>query len=635
MLRTSMMILLLVCIAAPSLASLPETGPEAVPDYLVAADDTLWLTETVEILGSRVPAALPGVVRTVSLMSSDSLDRLPARSAAEALAMVPAVDVGQRRQYGVQADISIRGSTFEQVQVLFDGTDIGDPQTGHHSFDLPVGSADIERIEVLRGHGSALYGANAFGGVVNVVPRRPAETGGGDIVLTGGAHGTWGARTALDTGPWAGEARTRFSAETFRTDGDRPGTDADNLSFTSRTVIRSDNGESDIFAGWARREFGAVDFYSPYPSRERTETLLVAARMRGNLSRRVTVEPRINFRRHEDRFVLDRSDPGAYTNDHVTNRIGSELRAVVGVGGGVTLAMTGEGVHEEIDSEGVRRVEGETVQTAALGDHSRRRAAAGVEAAGFNGSVRWTANMRLDARKDYSPRYSRSAALNIDAGRDIDLRASAGTAFRVPTFTELYYEDPVNRGDPSLKPERGWTWDVGLDSSRGPWSMSWTFFERHEKDLIDWARPIDDPGSPWQAANIASGRVRGLVQSMRYAAPRGHVFAVNYSRFRKRTELPDGLVSKYGLLAPRQLVSLEASLRLGPALDASIIGRYKERRDGVDSFVVDLGIGVRTGGWLTRTTITNLCDRSYQEIPGVEMPGTLITFSLGRSFGGT
>ncbi|MBU0743657.1 TonB-dependent receptor plug domain-containing protein, partial [bacterium] len=175
-------------------------GAAAAPAerFVVADGDTVWLTDPVIIVGSRVPSALPGLLRPVA--AADPAADAPVRSAAELLATLPAVEVSQRQQYGTQADLSVRGSSFEQVQVLLDGWDMGDPQTGHHNLDLPLGLADVSRLEVLRGHGSALYGANAFGGVVNVVPRDPAPARGGELAFGGGDAATRHALGRLESG---------------------------------------------------------------------------------------------------------------------------------------------------------------------------------------------------------------------------------------------------------------------------------------------------------------------------------------------------------------------------------------------------------------------------------------------------
>ena len=114
--RPSCMLLTLACVAF--------AGGVRAERFVVADGDTVWLTEPVIVLGSRVPTALPGLLRPVA--AADPAAAAPVRSAAELLATLPAVEVNQRQQYGTQAALSIRGSSFEQVQVLLDGWDVGD-----------------------------------------------------------------------------------------------------------------------------------------------------------------------------------------------------------------------------------------------------------------------------------------------------------------------------------------------------------------------------------------------------------------------------------------------------------------------------------------------------------------------------
>ncbi|MDX2473076.1 MAG: TonB-dependent receptor plug domain-containing protein, partial [Candidatus Krumholzibacteria bacterium] len=85
--------------------------------FIIVEGDTLWVTETLEVLGSRVPVALPGVVRTMNVVMEGEAEMAAARSVGELLQTVPGVVVSQRQQYGVQSDLTVRGSTFDQVQV--------------------------------------------------------------------------------------------------------------------------------------------------------------------------------------------------------------------------------------------------------------------------------------------------------------------------------------------------------------------------------------------------------------------------------------------------------------------------------------------------------------------------------------
>jgi len=611
-------------LALATVASAADEAPFALAD-----GDTVWLTDPVIVVGSRVPAALPLLLRPVA--AADPTAAAPVRSPAELLATLPSVEVSQRQQYGVQADLSIRGATFEQVQVLLDGWDVGDPQTGHHNLDLPLDLADMERLEVLRGHGSALYGANAFGGVVNVVPRAPSPTRGGALTLGGGDAGTHFARARLESGDvelTGLSGRAWLSGGRFRTDGDRPGTDADTWTVSGRAVGRTGWGELDLLAGYADRAFGALDFYAPFPSHEHTQSLFAGLRLRADLSERVVLEQRLGGRRHRDRFTLVRDDPDRYRNDHATRRAAVETRLLVDAGHGLALAAGIEGVYEDIRSDGIRG----GAAGPALGDHERRRASASLEIAGRRRVLHWSLGARLDAWSGLVPTLSRSAAASLDLGDGVLLRASSGTVYRVPTFTELHYEDPANQGDPGLLSEHGWSWDLGGEVRRGPWTLVWEYFARHERDLIDWVRPAAADAEPWRVMNIAGGEVRGWSQTCRVETPRGDSAYLNHAYLDRERDLPGDLAAKYDFLAPRHLVSAGVAAGVGRSLRFTAQARYREHSDGRGHLVADAGASRSWAACRLDLAVTNLIDREYEEIPGVPLPGRRITLSTRLAF---
>ncbi len=628
-------------LAALVFSSPASATSENEATFIVIDGDTLKLAAPLEVVGFMVPAALPGIVRSMDMLTAEDLALLPGRSAAEKLQTVPGVVVSQRQQYGVQSDLSIRGSSFEQVQMLVDGYDLGDPQTGHHIMNLPVGQQDIQRLEILPGHGSVLYGAGAFGGTVNVVTQRPAEHHGGHAAVTAGGQGVWGMEAAGDVALSQNNS-ARLSIEHMQTDGYDVlqadgseawgGNDADSWVGTGRMIHRFEKGEADIQAGYAERKFGAQGFYAPYPSWEETKTAFVAGRINHPVSENITLEPRVFYRRNTDRFVLFRDNPDAYTNNHLTHKVGSSLGGIADLGGRNTLSVKVEGVYEDIDSEGLR---GGTSGDA-LGSHLRRRGSVAAELDNNDGPALWQIGGRLDTRQGYQPRFSGTGAMSYLASDVLTLRGSIGTFNRIPTFTELYYISPTDLGDPGLEAETGWSWDLGMDWNDGPWLGQMSFFKRQEDDLIEWARP-QGTDQQWKAMNIAKGEVLGLESRLAWRHGAGHVLSVGYTWLDKETTMASHYEGKYSLLTPKHLIQMQAAIKLPWNLGWTVGGRYMERTAGPDDFrflfVLDSRLDwTHSSGLFAGLMGTNLLDRRYEEIPGVQMSGALLTATVGMDF---
>jgi len=626
-----------------------EPAVSVVTDSLiVVGGDTLFVVAPVEVAGDRVAVALPGALRPVAVQDLDGVSARPLRAAADALAGNPSVVVGQRQAWGVQTDLSIRGSTFEQVQVLLDGVDISDPQTGHHALDLPLALHDIARLEILPGHGSVLLGSGALAGVVNIVPAAPTRGASGSLGALGGPDGTWAVRGEatlplsddLPSGvdprsPIAGHGRSlRVSAERFRTDGHEidgvwSGRDADLATATVRYLDASPGRRTDVFVGWADRRFGAQDFYTPTRGYEETRTVVVTARHRKQLGQ-VVLEPRLAGRRHRDRFTLWRDEPDRYRNDHLTRRLVAGLRASAPLASDWVLAADVAGVYADIDSDGVRGgVPGE-----ALGEHARRHAGLALELARTGARWRAQAGSRLTARDGQVPRADVTGAVAWQPRPDWTLHAAAGSVHRVPSFTELHYEDPYNRADPDLAPETAWSWDAGLRHAGGRWSAAATYFERHEEDVIDWARAPGD--TFWVVQNAAQGRVRGVELQLGWRGGRGHAATLGYQYLDKHLALAVGTEAKYALVIPRHHVAGAATAVLGAGLDLTVTGRWLEHTGGGPEFatwaVFAARLRWRSGPWTVTLDGQNLGDRRYAEIPGAVMSGRIVLAGVERAF---
>ncbi len=158
-----------------------------------AAQDTY--RQTVVVTAAATPVELGSVTRTMAIISREEIAALPVYSVADVLRLFASVDVRARGERGVQSDFAVRGASFGQMLVLVDGVRLNDQQSGHHNGDIPVPLDAVERIEILQGAGSSLFGADAFGGTVNVITRRALVSPA--AAVHGGSFGSAGGRGAL------------------------------------------------------------------------------------------------------------------------------------------------------------------------------------------------------------------------------------------------------------------------------------------------------------------------------------------------------------------------------------------------------------------------------------------------------
>jgi iron complex outermembrane receptor protein len=131
--------------------------------------------ETIVITGNLSAQKLKETGRNILVINQDEIQRYPVNSLDELLKILPGIEVQQRGPQGAQSDIIIRGGTFQQVLVVIDGIRINDPLTGHFSSYIPIHPNEIDRIEILKGSTSGVFGPDAVGGVINIITKQFQE----------------------------------------------------------------------------------------------------------------------------------------------------------------------------------------------------------------------------------------------------------------------------------------------------------------------------------------------------------------------------------------------------------------------------------------------------------------------------
>jgi outer membrane cobalamin receptor len=563
--------------------------------------------ETIVVTGTYEPVPLDEVDRSVTELPVRG-DTLTANTWLDFLRLDPSLDLGERAPDGVQSDLSVRGGTFGQTLILLNGLRLDDPQSGHHDMDLPVPLASIERIEVLRGSGSTLYGSDAVGGAVNIITQPPE---GAEFRLRVAA-GNFGVNQEL--GEIADSFRNVTEQLVFSRDfssGFMPDRDYRNLSLASSTHVTSPLGASDITLGYADKPFGADQFYGDYPSWEDTKTWF--AGWQQDLGANTSAA--FGFRRHSDLYVLYRDDPEIYTNHHADESWQMALRRHDPLAANTALYYGVEGYHDSIVSTN-------------LGEHARWRGAA-YTALDVRALRRFsfTLGAREEVYRNLAGEFSPSVSGGFWLSSHFKLRASASHAFRVPSYTDLYYHDPGNIGNPALRPERAWSFEGGAEWIAGPRiTAEATVFQRRDRDGIDYIRT--GPTGVWRAENIDRLDFTGVEAAVTVKVHRGEQLAFRYTALHGSQNLAPDLQSKYVFNYP----SHAAVCSWRAALPGGLLVRTRmgvtNRRAQYPYALWDLYAASTRGRVHPFLQFTNLAGVSYQGIPGVWMPGRAVIGGL-------
>ena len=589
--------------AAPSPAS---SSPNSAPPKPTAAPESVIVTGTFE------PIPLSESNRSVVSFDTQTQPLLY-HSFIDYLAVDPSIDLQQREVDGVQADLSIRGSSFEQSLVLVNGFRVNDAQTGHHDLDIPLPLESIARIEVLHGVGSTLYGADAVGGAVNFITSEP--TAAEFRVRIG--FGNFGFDQQHLSGSLArGNLSEQISVARDASSGFRTDRDYTNESLSSETRFKSGWGETDVLLAGSDRPFGADQFYGDFPSWERTKSWFASIDQTAGEN----TDLAFGYRRHADEFVLVRDEPSLYENNHVSQNWQAAVRRRSTIRESDTVAYGFEADGDVIDSNN-------------LGHHARNR-----EAGYLNFDLRFWQRVFLSAgareegfsggRTEFSP----TLAGGIWLRDGLRLRASVSRGFRLPTYTDLYYSDPANLGNPLLQPESAWGFEAGPEwNPGGRFSAQLTGFYRRERNDIDYVK--SSASAPWQATNIGKLNFAGLETLVRAKVRKGQELEFAYTALHGSEPPQPGLISKYVFNYPRHNATFAW---LGEFKHAIAVRNRVgvTQRFGQDAYPLwDIAATRARGRVRPYIQLSNLSNTGYEEISGVSMPGRSVIGGVEIVFG--
>jgi len=586
-------------------------------DAVVKVDS---LSEVV-VTANRIDLPFKENSRTINIVTSSDIKNSAAVNVADLLQQVAGVDIRRRGTGGSQADLYIRGGGFDQTLLLIDGVKMDDAQTGHHTMNAALPLEVIERIEIIKGPAARVFGQNAFAGAINIITKKNLN----NSVSLNVEAGSFG---QLNGSVTAGVEKENSShiihVGRITSEGYRNNSDYDNGNYYLKSIFNKNSQPIEMTATFMERNFGAENFYTTNPTfneYEETQNSLLAFSTTFN-NNKLKIQPRIYWKRNQDLFLLRRNEPSFYRNMHISNKIGVETNASYLS----KLGITGFGV--EFSKIYLRSNN--------LGNRDRFMSNVFLE---HRFSV---ADNKLDITPGVALTYFSDFKFKAFPGLDIGysltnnfkVYGNIGYTYRVPTYTDLFYNDPVTSGNADLEPEEAFAQELGLKYTTIKFNASVAVFNRDADNLIDYIRN-DISEDVFTATNITEVNTKGLELDAAYNfmfKDFVQTLNVGYAFLDDNILDQNEALSRYSLNTLKHQYTTRLSTQLFKNVRQNIVYKYAERTTGQTYNVWDASLAVKVNQAELTITASNIFDADYIESGFVPMPPSNVLFGLRYSF---
>ena len=585
--------------------------------FLIVFQTPLTAQETVldEVIVSspRIELSMGQQSRSVITITAKEIAESGANTLIDVLSDVAGIELRSRGAQDVQSDIYIRGGGFDQVLLLIDGIKVDNPQTGHHTLNAILPIEMIERVEILKGAAGRVYGQNAFSGAINIVTKTPS-TEDLKVTLSGGSFDYQ--KAALFATDQRESSSHTLYAETISSDGYRYNTDYYNQNYLWKSSWKTDQEPIELLASFNNRRFGANGFYASPTFTDQFEAtqsslLGLTTSINGNWH----IKPKLYWKRGQDEFILFKNDPSIYRNMHITNKLGAEVNATKKHALGTT------GIGFELAHVSIRSNN--------LGEHARTLAHGYLEHRFV--SNRWdvTPGFSVSHYTDQDTFFYPGIDIGFQINGDSRLFFNSGYTYRIPTYTDLYYNDPTTVGNESLIPEKALSTELGFRHRQNNWKLSISLFQRDAKNYIDYVVLAGE--ERWQATNIdqilsQGGELDVVLNS------NSHKFSVGYAYLKDDVDGVSSALSRYAINSRKHHLSTRWTLRWNSLITSSISYRYAEQDSGYHYNVVDANMAVVKGRVKLSLSAHNILNADYTEQNLVPMPKGHALLSLQYQF---
>ena len=473
--------------------------------------------------------------RLITQVSHAEIEALPIQTVADILQYLPGVDVRTRGANGAQADISMRGGTFDQVLVLLNGVPLSDFHTGHYALNIPVSTEMIERVEVLQGTSANLHGA--FSGAINIVTKSSPEI---SLKLTAGMNGLVNPELAASI--QKDEALFNVSAEYSRAEGyyapqptEKEATACRNSDFQLANIFFQTRWRGlDVQAGaqWKDAGLGMGYGFGSQDQFDATRTAFASGRYEHRWGA-WRLDAQASYRANYDRYEWHR-DQRLYGNFHFAQSASAALSAHYASRVGTTsfgVSVRNENMHstnlgDTINPDGqVPNVKDFQLSQVRVLDlvkggnrfHTNYYAEQTFYYAGLSASI----GINGTYNTQFGHHLGGGANIGYEFKKAGTIYANANRSLRMPTFTDLYYNAGNQLGNMNLKPEEAWLLSIGYKytpdfGKKGKLSFSVDWYYRWGKNIIDWVYVPTDTKRPFHAENQQQVNATGLELSLAY-----------------------------------------------------------------------------------------------------------------------
>lgn len=562
--------------------------------------------DEVNIQGKFLNLPVKKVNENVTVITRDQLENSPAKSIEEILAQFTGFDIRRRGGNGVQADISVRGSSFEQVLILVNGVRMSDSQTGHNSMNIPFDLASVERIEIIKGPSARSFGQNAYAGVVNIITK-PSDEENVTVSASGGDFETYSLGIGANFG--SRKISNFIQVNSSASDGYRYNTDYKINNIFYQNEIALQNGNLKFQAGIQEKKFGANGFYaSPnaVDQYEETQASIVSLGLNQNFNN-FKLNSKIYWRRGQDMYEYIRNKPEIYRNMHIGNNLGAEVNGTYHSG----LGSTGLGVE-------LRK---EFLASNNLGHRERFVSQIFLEhhfsffqnKLNISPGISWA---HYAAEGDF---FYPGLDVGYNFSEHHKIYGNIAKVNRIPTFTDLFYVSRTEVGNPLLKPEHALSAELGYCFQKNNFLGKISGFMRNSDDSIDWVK--QNANDIWKAENIGQIDTKGIeVEISQNFNSVLKSYSVGYTFLDSKNRQPLNLISRYVMENLKHQFVAKLETEFFKNFSNQLIYRYNERVSTGSYQTLDEKLSYDFRNLNLYVLINNITNTDYTETFGIPMP---------------